>query len=188
MEMSPIHGGSFILYVRRQESAMATTPAVLAALAADEAAGLYRRATYDAFAARVRANVEELRALLRDLVEQGKTVYALGAPVKGSTLLNYAGIGPELVPFATEVNQFKIGRVTPGTHIPVVDELSLETPPDYYLVLSWNFVDYLRDKYDAYLQAGGRFIVPVPEVRVLGPREAPGALQHGIDTQAAVTG
>lgn len=188
MEMSPIHGGSFILYVRRQESAMATTPAVLAALAADEAAGLYRRATYDAFAARVRANVEELRALLRDLVEQGKTVYALGAPVKGSTLLNYAGIGPELVPFATEVNQFKIGRVTPGTHIPVVDELSLETPPDYYLVLSWNFVDYLRDKYDAYLRAGGRFIVPVPEVRVLGPREAPSALQHGIDTQAAVTG
>jgi hypothetical protein len=169
VEMSPIHGGSFILYVRRQESVVATTPAVAAALAADGAAGLDRRETYDAFAARVRANVEELRALLQSLAAQGKTVHALGAPVKGSTLLNYANIGPDLVPLATEVNQFKIGRVTPGTHIPIIDERSLETPPDYYLVLSWNFVDYLREKYDAYLRAGGRFIVPVPDVRVLGP-------------------
>jgi hypothetical protein len=72
---------------------------------------------------------------------------------------------------ATEVNQFKIGRVTPGTHIPVVDERTLDAPPDYYLVLAWNFADYLRKKYASYLNNGGRFIVPVPEVQVLGPDE-----------------
>src|SRR5262249_45028001 len=76
-----------------------------------------------------------------------------------------------LVPLATEVNQFKIGRVTPGTHIPVVDETTLGAPPDYYLVLAWNFVDYLRKKYDGYLKKGGHFIVPVPELQVLGPIE-----------------
>jgi hypothetical protein len=91
--------------------------------------------------------------------------------VKGSTLLNYRGIGPDLVQAATEVNEFKIGRVTPGTHIPVIDERKLDKQPDYYLVLAWNFVDYLREKYHNYLSAGGRFIVPVPKVEIVGPKD-----------------
>jgi len=169
IEMSPIHGGSFILYVRRNESEVPTTEAVKAALDADEKAGLNSRSTYDAFAIRAKHNRDVLIALLSHLRTEGKSVYALGAPVKGSTLLNYCDIGPDLVSCATEVNQFKIGRVTPGTHIPVVDERSLETVPDYYLVLSWNFADYLREKFNDYLVGGGRFIVPVPEVHVLGP-------------------
>jgi len=69
---------------------------------------------------------------------------------------------------ATEVNQFKIGRLTPGTHIPIVHESEVARQPDYYLILSWNFLDYLIGKYKAYLLAGGRFIVPVPSVQVLG--------------------
>jgi hypothetical protein len=170
VEMSPIHGGSFILYVVREENSRPETPAVQAALDADEAAGLTRRETYEAFARRVTANMDELKALLVKLQAEGKTVYALGAPVKGSTLLNYRGIGPDLVQAATEVNDFKIGRVTPGTHIPVIDERTLDKQPDYYLVLAWNFADYLREKYDAYLSAGGRFIVPVPNVKILGPK------------------
>jgi hypothetical protein len=171
IEMSPIHGGSFILYVRRIDSGPPETAAVKAALDADQAAGLDQLETYAAFADRVRKNRDDLMVLLAELKAQGKTVYALGAPVKGSTLLNYAGIGPDLVPFATEVNDFKINRVTPGTHIPVIDERTLEKQPDYYLVLAWNFADYLRGKYDAYLKAGGRFIVPVPTVQVVGPLE-----------------
>jgi SAM-dependent methyltransferase len=171
IEMSPIHGGSFILYVVRNESRRPTTAAVADALAADRGAGLNRRDTYDAFAARVRRNMNALVELLRKLRAEGKTVYALGAPVKGSTLLNFCNIGPDLVPLATELNQFKIGRVTPGTHIPVVDETTLDAAPDYYLVLAWNFADYLRKKYDEYLKRGGRFIVPVPELQVLGPVE-----------------
>lgn len=170
IEMSPIHGGSFVLYVRRNESVVATTPAVADAQAADEAEGLYRRETYDAFAARVKRNRDDLLALLKKLRADGKSVYALGAPVKGSTLLNYAGIGPDLVTYATEVNEFKIGRVTPGTHIPVIDECTLPAKPDYYLVLAWNFADYLREKYYDYLAGGGRFIVPVPDVQVVGPK------------------
>lgn len=171
IEMSPIHGGSFILYVRRQESPVPTTKAVAEQVALDDAAGLNARQTYDAFAERVRKNKSDLIELLNRLKAEGKTVYALGAPVKGSTLLNYANIGPHLVPYATEVNQFKIGRVTPGTHIPVVSEDEVGGAPDYYLVLAWNFADYLREKFDDYLRAGGRFIVSVPDVQVLGPIE-----------------
>ena len=63
----------------------------------------------------------------------------------------------------------------PGTHIPVVDERTLDRKPDYYLVLSWNFLDFLREKYRDYLAAGGRFIVPVPELQVLGPA---GEMEH----------
>ena len=170
VEMSPIHGGSFIIYVVPNDSARQTTDAVTDALIADDSSGLNSRATYDAFSQRVSENVTTLIRLLRELKAQGKTVYALGAPVKGSTLLNYCNIGPELVPYATEVNPYKIGRVTPGTHIPVIDESELESPPDYYLVLAWNFADYLREKYAEYLLSGGRFIVPVPSLRILGPK------------------
>ena len=171
VEFSPIHGGSFILYVYREDNPTPTSPAVAAAIAAEKAAKLDQRETYDAFARRIEKNMDELLALLKRLKSEGKQVFAFGAPVKGSTLLNYRGIGPELVSCATEVNEFKIGRVMPGTHIPVVDERSLELTPDYYLVLSWNFLDYLREKYRDYLAAGGRFIVPVPELQVLGSTE-----------------
>lgn len=170
VEFSEIHGGSFILYVCREENPLATTHRVAEAIAAEEAAGLNRLETYQAFAARIADNMARLRALLERLKAQGKTVYALGAPVKGSTVLNYAKIGPELVEQVTEVNGLKIGRVTPGTHIPVVDEASVGAAPDYYLVLAWNFIDFLVEKFDAYLTGGGRFIVSVPEVRVVGPK------------------
>ena len=172
VEFSPIHGGSFILYVCREENPLLTSPAVAEAIAAERAAGLYDLATYQAFADRVEHTMTTLRQLLERLRDEGKTVYALGAPVKGSTVLNYAGIGPELVSQVTEVNELKIGRVTPGTHIPVVAESSVSEPPDYYLVLAWNFIDFLVGKFDAYLSGGGRFIVSVPEVRIVGPRGA----------------
>jgi 2-polyprenyl-3-methyl-5-hydroxy-6-metoxy-1,4-benzoquinol methylase len=168
VEFSAIHGGSFILYVVREDNARQTTPAVAAAIEAERAAGLYELQTYRAFARRIADNMADLKQLLTELKAAGKTVYALGAPLKGSTVLNYAGIGPDLVEKATEVNQLKVGKVTPGTHIPVVDERSLDRVPDYYLVLAWNFLDFLVGKYDNYLAGGGRFISTVPDVHIVG--------------------
>lgn len=163
-----VHGGSFVLYVGRDAHPTPTRPSIKAALAGEEQAGLRKLETYLSFTKRVERNAEALRSLLTDLKAKGKRVYALGAPVKGNTLLNYARIGADLVQCATEVNQFKIGRLTPGTHIPIVHESEIDQPPDYYLILSWNFLDYLIGKYRSYLLAGGRFIVPVPTVKVLG--------------------
>lgn len=167
VEFSPIHGGSFILYVYRQENPIEEAPSVKAAVEAEARAGLFDLETYKNFAERVRTNMCELRTLLEKLSAEGKTVYGLGAPVKGSTVLNYANIGPDLVQKVTEVNEFKIGRVTPGTHIPVIDETEVTAHPDYYLVLCWNFMDFLLKKFDGYLKSGGRFISPVPQVRII---------------------
>ena len=165
-----VHGGSFVLYVGRDDSPHATSPAIEAAILDEHNAGLFEINTYHDFRKKVEHNRLELLALLRSLKAEGKSIYALGAPLKGSTLLNYCGIGRDLVTVATEVNRFKIGRFTPGSHIPIVYEDSLTKQPDYYLLLSWNFLDFFIDKYRDFLEAGGRFIVPHPPVRVIGKR------------------
>lgn len=162
-----VHGGSFVLYVGLESSHYPTSHGIEEAIAAEGAAGLRKLDTYLAFTRRVEKNREDLVALLRRLKNEGSTIYALGAPLKGSTLLNYYGVGPDLIDCATEVNQFKIGRLTPGTHIPIVHEKELTRQPDYYLLLSWNFLDFFREKYRPFLAAGGKFIVPHPEVRVI---------------------
>jgi len=163
-----IHGGSFVLYVAKEGSRYATSPKIDAAIAEELKVGLHQIETYHNFSRRVEVNRTVLQGVLRDLVGQGKKIFALGAPLKGSTLLNYCNIGPDLVTLATEINPFKIGRFTPGTHIPILYENSITEQPDYYLVLSWNFIDFFVEKYADFLRAGGKFIVPHPEVRVIG--------------------
>jgi hypothetical protein len=162
-----VHGGSFVLTVGLQNSVHETSPTVAQAIEAEEKFGMNKFETFEMFTKKVQRNRVDLLVLLRDLKKQEKTVYALGAPLKGSTLLNYCGIGPDLVELATEVNQFKIGKLTPGTHIPIVEESSLAMQPDYYLLLSWNYLDFFRNKYSDYLIGGGKFIVPHPDVRVI---------------------
>jgi SAM-dependent methyltransferase len=168
VEFYDVHGGSFVLYVGREDAPHPTSPSIERAILAEAAAGLQKIETYHAFSRRVEANRDELVALLRKVRALDKTIYALGAPLKGSTLLNYCGIGPDLVELATEVNPFKIGRFTPGSHIPIVYEETLQRQPDYYLVLSWNFLEFFVDKYADFLRKGGKFIVPHPTVRIIG--------------------
>lgn len=167
VEFDPIHGGSFILYVCLDSGVYESTSRLSDALAAEEGAGLHSLDTYFSFARRVEKNRDDLVTLLQNLKEANKTVYGLCAPVKGSTLLNYAGIGPDLVEKISEINPHKIGKLAPGTHIPIVDEKSITQHPDYYLVLSWNFLEFFVEKYRDYLEKGGKFIVPNPGVRVI---------------------
>lgn len=168
VEFMDIHGGSFILYTGLEENSMPTNGSIQKALEKEAEFGLHSIETYTTFAKRVEKNAQDLVEILTQLKQDGKKVFALGAPVKGNTLLNYCNISSDLVECATEVNQLKIGSLTPGTHIPIVDEKEVTTQPDYYLILSWNFLDYLIGKYKSYLLNGGKFIVPVPNVRVLG--------------------
>ena len=167
VEHSEIHGGSFILYVAKLENKAVIEPSVDEYIESEKSAGLDNFDTYWSFSERVGHNAAAVKSFLQELKANGKSVYALGAPVKGSTFLNFAGIDSDLVSCATEVNEFKIGRLVPGTSIPVVDERDLEQMPDYFLVLSWNFLDFLVEKYDDYLRSGGKFIVGVPELRVV---------------------
>jgi hypothetical protein len=93
-------------------------------------------------------------------------VWAYGAPAKGATLLNSFAIGQNLVQKAVEKNPLKFGLAIPGVRIPIEDEVGQR--PDAYLVLAWNFVDEFVRKESKWLASGGRFIVPIPEVRVIG--------------------
>ena len=109
-----------------------------------------------------------LLALLAGLKAQGKRIAAYGASAKGSTLLNYFGIGGETLDYVVDRSTEKQGRYTPGTRLPILAPAHLlEDNPDYLLLLSWNFLDEVLEQQAAYRATGGKFIVPVPEVRVV---------------------
>ncbi|MGB0257157.1 MAG: class I SAM-dependent methyltransferase [Coraliomargarita sp.] len=167
VEFDPIHGGSFILHVGLSTCIHPTTKSVRDSILEEATAKLDCLETYKAFARRVERNRCALVELLKQLKSEGKTIHALCAPVKGSTLLNYCKIGPELVDKVLEINPHKIDRLTPGTHIPIVDERTIQDHPDYYLVLSWNFIDFFVQKYTSFLESGGSLIVPNPDVRII---------------------
>lgn len=162
----PIHGGSMRVYLRRSGPA---SPVVAEWLARERAAGLFEAATYAAHAQRVADIRTELMALLLDLQRQGKRIAGYGAPAKGNTLLNYYGIGPDLLMFLADRNPLKHGRLSPGMHIPVVspDEIAAQAP-DYLLILAWNFGDEIMAQQEAFRARGGKFILPIPVPRVVG--------------------
>ena len=106
--------------------------------------------------------------LLEGLRAEGKTVAAYGAPAKGNTLLNYCGIGPDMIPFTVDKNPLKVGRYTPGMHIPVRDVSALlEKQPDYVLILAWNFAEEIISQQREYQNRNGRFIIPIPMPKVI---------------------
>jgi hypothetical protein len=106
--------------------------------------------------------------MLKTLKARGRRIAAYGAPAKGNTLLNYCQFGPDILDYATEKNPLKCGLYTPGTHIPVIHEEEVAAnPPDYYLLLPWNFKEELLEKERKYREAGGKFIIPIPEPHVV---------------------
>ncbi|ADH85084.1 class I SAM-dependent methyltransferase [Desulfurivibrio alkaliphilus] len=162
VEERDIHGGSFRVYIgRRGQHPVA--PVVGKMIQAEEDQGIYDLAVLNRFAAAVADNRRELRLLLHQLKHQGKRLAAVSAPAKGMTLLNYCRIGTETLDFVTEKSTLKIGRFTPGTHIPVqADAALLEQMPDYALLLAWNFAAEIMDNLAEYRERGGKFIIPIP--------------------------
>lgn len=165
-----VHGGSFVLYVGRKESPFSTSSKIDEAIADEQRAKLNQLQTYLDFSKRVENNKKALISLLKKINTEGKRVFGMGAPLKGNTLLNYYGIGSDLVECLTEVNPYKIGRYSPSTHIPIVSEASITEHPDYYLLLSWNFLNFFIEKYADYLNSGGKFIIPHPDVKIIGKK------------------
>ena len=122
-----------------------------------------------AFSEKVLARKESLTQLIHQILDCGKTVYALGASTKGNVLLNYSGISVEHIPLIGEVNREKWGKFTPGSGIPIVNEEEvLNKNPDYLLFLPWHFRDFAVNKYSSFLLNGGKLIFPLPTVEVIG--------------------
>ena len=161
----PIHGGSLRLFIEKHD---APNEAVLALLAEEKALGLDRLDYYREFSTRVADLKTKLLALLGSLKAEGKTIAAYGAAAKGSTLINFVGIGRELVDFVADKNVHKQGRNMPGRKIPIVaaEEIAARRP-DYVLLLPWNLEHEILAQEAAYRAAGGKFIIPVPTPRVV---------------------
>lgn len=166
VERLEIHGGS--LRVWAEPAQCAEPDASVAELLAEERRrGMQAFSFYEPLARRARALREDLRALLADLRAARRSVAAYGASAKGTTLLSFCGIGRDDLRFVADRNPHKQGWLTPGTHVPIVPPSTiLEENPDYLLLLTWNFADEILREQEAYRRRGGKFIVPVPEVRV----------------------
>ena len=162
IELVDIHGGSFRVYVGRK-SQRPVSPVISQLLNEEAAMQLYSHKTMNHFADAVRKNKMDLTWLLHSLKHEGKRVVGVSAPAKGMTLLNYCKIGTELLDVVTEKSALKIGRFTPGMHIPVVsDSYLLEERPDYAMLLAWNFADEIMKNLHEYREGGGKFIIPIP--------------------------
>ncbi|MGD2070020.1 MAG: class I SAM-dependent methyltransferase [Gemmatimonadota bacterium] len=167
LERLEIHGGSMRVHGRRR-GVREPDPIVAEWVAREEERGLFEKETYDALADRVRTNRDRLLELLEGLRADGRTLAGYGAPAKGTTLLNYFGIGPDLIPWLADRNPLKQGLYSPGMHIPVVSPDRIEEEkPDYLLILAWNFADEIMGQQEAHRRRGGRFIIPIPEPEVI---------------------
>jgi SAM-dependent methyltransferase len=164
---SEIHGGTMLLYVGHK-GMHSVEPAVAAQLAYEREQGWDALDAYLAFAQRVQRNRDRLRSMIQELKSQGKRIAAYSAPAKGNTLLNYCQLGPDLLDYACERAPLKIGTHTPGMHLEVIDEQeAMRHPPDYFLLLAWNFKEELIRKNQAFRDGGGRFIIPIPEPHIV---------------------
>ena len=161
------HGGS-MRYVLAHRGAYSVKNSVTELIARERAQGLDRLATFKTFRANVEQSKQSLLTLLKELKSRGKRVAGYGATSKSTTILNYCGVGPDLIEYISDTTPIKQGKFTPGMHIPVVPyETFKSTPPDYAVLFAWNHAEEIMAKEKEFIASGGKWIVHVPEVRVL---------------------
>ena len=165
VERIPIHGGSLRLFVVRKGE---NGDSVRRLLAEEAAWGVDSETPVLKFARRVEQLKVSLLEMLESLRRSGKAIAAYGAAAKGSTLLNYLGIGRDVLDFVADRSPYKQGRYMPGVHVPIVPPSRLvEAMPDYVLLLTWNIAHEVLAQQAEYRRLGGRFILPVPSPQVV---------------------
>lgn len=171
VEVLPLHGGSLLVVAGKERAVAArggVSERVTRMLEEEISWGVGRMEFYRGFGREVARLREELLALLGGLKREGKRIAVYGASAKGSTLLNYFGLGRETLDFVADRSTVKQGYYTPGTHLPIrAPETLLAEMPDYVLLLTWNFAEEILAQQSAYRERGGRFILPIPEVKIV---------------------
>jgi len=160
------HGGSLRIYGRHAGTG-SVSDRVVAMRKTERDAGYDRIDTYRNFGEQVKETKRKLLEFLIGAKRAGKSIAGYGAPGKGNTLLNYCGIRTDFIDYTVDRNPYKQGKLLPGTHIPILHPARImETRPDYVLILPWNFKDEIMAQMSGIRDWGGRFVVPIPEVRV----------------------
>jgi SAM-dependent methyltransferase len=172
IEELPTHGGSLRIHLAHATSTQPVDPSVAAMLERERGLGMEDLAYYERFAEKVRRTKRDLLAFLIEAKAAGKSVCGYGAPGKSATLLNYCGIGTDFIDFTVDRNPYKHGRLTPGSRIPIRPvEALMDARPDYVLILPWNLEAEIREQMKGIASWGGQFVIPIPEVRVIDPRQ-----------------
>jgi 2-polyprenyl-3-methyl-5-hydroxy-6-metoxy-1,4-benzoquinol methylase len=169
VEEIPTHGGSLRVYGRHDANdSLARTSAVEALKAVEVAGGYHKPDGYVGFEERVRRVKRDLLQFLIQIRKDGKSVAGYGAAAKGNTLLNYCGVGVDLLDYVVDLNPMKQGRFLPGVRIPVeTPELIAARQPDYILILPWNIKDEVMQQLSFVREWGGQFVVPIPSLQVI---------------------
>jgi SAM-dependent methyltransferase len=168
VEELPSHGGSLRVYARHSEDDSKPIGRRVTELRdREESLGYTRLETYSRFADQVKETKRKLLEFLIHAKRNGKKIAGYGAPGKGNTLLNYCAIRTDFLDYTVDRNPYKHGRFLPGTHVPIFSpERIRETRPDYLLILPWNLKDEIMQQNAFIREWGGKFVVPIPEVRV----------------------
>ncbi|MEM6656499.1 MAG: NAD-dependent epimerase/dehydratase family protein [Pseudomonadota bacterium] len=165
MRRVAIHGGSLRLFFGKTP---APTQAVTDILDEEHALGLDRFDYYKTFGARVRAFRDQARKLVGNLKADGKRIAAYGAAAKGTIMLNFLQLNDRAIEYAVDKNVHKQGKFMPGVRIRIDEpERLMDDNPDYVIILPWNFRDEIIRQQQAFLQAGGKFVVPIPELEIV---------------------
>ncbi len=168
VETLQTHGGSLRVFVSHTEDSRQQTTAVSAILDLERGAGLNSLRGFEGFQKRVFSIKLDLLAFLLEQKKNGKLVSAYGAAAKGNTLLNYAGVKADLLPYVVDASAHKQGLFMPGSHIPIVDEQHLrQTKPDFVLILPWNLRDEISSQLNYIKEWGGQFVISIPQLQIL---------------------
>ena len=171
VEELPTHGGSLRIFARHTDDAgelRTVTPRIEAMRGQETQAGLTRMETYTSFDKKVKSTKRKLLRFLIDAKDSGKTVVGYGAAAKGVTLINYCGVGADLIDYVVDKSPYKQNHHMPGVRVPIHGpEKIFETKPDYVLILPWNLRKEISSEMAKIRGWGGKFVVPIPEVTVL---------------------
>ena len=163
------HGGSLRIYGRHSDDQAKPVSTRVEALKQKEISeGLDNLNTYFSFTEKVKEAKRQVLSFLIKEKRAGKSIVGYGAPGKGNTLLNYCGIRQDFLDYTVDRIPYKQGKYTPGTHIPILDPAMIkETKPDYVFILPWNLKDEITSQHAYIREWGGKFVVPIPELKIL---------------------